>query len=92
MIEVIEVDQHSSTADQFNEWDFEQMKKVINGCSVNEVPKLSGGDAEAAQSIYGGNYEVKKVNKDDEPGWGMVWFKEGENGELKRYKYNFATK
>lgn len=35
MIEVIEVDQHSSTAKQFDTWNFEKMKKAIENCDEN---------------------------------------------------------
>lgn len=91
-ITIIEMDQHSSTADQIDEWDFETWKKVIDDTGDDTVPNLSGGDAEAAQAIHGGRYDVKEVSESDSPGWGMVWYREGEDGSMERYKHNFATK
>lgn len=91
VVEVISIDQHSSTADQVDEWDYETWKKVINGCGVDEVPSLSGGDAKAAQKIHGGSYSVKEVNEDDSPRWGFVWFVKDSDGSMKKYKTNYAT-
>lgn len=91
-VELIVLDQHSSTAEQVDEWDFETWKKVIQGADENEIPKLSGGDAEVPKALHSGVYEVRKVDENDEPDWGRVWFKKGSNGGLERYKTNYATK
>lgn len=86
------MDQHSSTADQVDEWDFETWRKVLEASGPDEVPKLSGGDAEAAQAIHGGQYRVKEVSEDDSPGWGYVWYQEADDGSMEVYKANYATK
>lgn len=90
-VEVIEVDQWSSTGD-ITEHSFEDVKACINACGPDEVPDIEGGDAEAAQAIFGGRYEVKEVDEDARPRKAMVWYVEGENGEMKQYKANYATK
>jgi hypothetical protein len=68
------------------------MKKAIENCEDNEIPKLSGGDAKVAQAIHGERYDIKMVKEDEEPGLGMVWYKKGSDGSLELYKHNYATK
>lgn len=89
---VVAMDQHSSTADQINDWSFDTWKKIIKQAGDNEVPKLTGGDAEAAQAIHGGQYTVKEVEESESPNWGKVWYEEAEDGSMKLYKHNYATK
>jgi len=89
--EVIEMDQWSSTGD-LDEWTFEQMKNTIENLKDGHAPAIEGGDAEAAQAIHGGSYAVKEVGGDDSPRTGRVWYVEGEDGGLERYKWNYATK
>lgn len=88
---VIEMDQWSSTGD-LEDWSFEQMVEAIETGPDNHVPAIKGGDAEAAQGIFGGDYSVKEVGEDDRPRKGLVWFVEGEDGGLERWKYNYATR
>lgn len=90
--QVIEIDQHSSTADQIEEWSYTDWIEVIESLDSDHVPRLSGGDAEAAQAIHGGHYEIKQVSDSESPPWGMVWYVEGEDGSMEIYEHNFATK
>lgn len=91
-ITIIKIDQHSATADQIDVWSFEQWRRAIEESGEGMVPKLTGGDAEAAQAIHGGSYEVKDVTESESPSWGSVWFREGDDGGMEQYKTNFATK
>jgi len=91
MIEVIKMDQWSSTGN-LDEWTYEQMKDTIENLKDGHAPAIEGGDAEAAQKIHGGRYAVAEVEDEETPPKGMVWYVEGDGGDLERYKTNFATK
>jgi len=88
---VIEMDQWSQTGD-IDKWTFEEWVGLIGNLKDGHAPKLEGGDAQAGQAIFGGDYAVKEVDEDDRPRLGLVWFIEGSGGELERWKANFATR
>jgi len=90
-VEIIEMDQWSSTGD-LDDWTYKQMKDAIEIGPDTHTPAIKGGDAEAAQAIFGGDYTVKTVSESDIPRKGLVWFTEGDNGGLVRWKHNVATR
>ncbi len=51
----------------------------------------TGGDAEAARAIFGGSVCVREVDEKAEPSLGDVWFREDEQGLLRRWKFNYDS-
>lgn len=85
-IEVLEVDQWSSTADNLREMslaDFKEGKGFDN---------LKGGDSEAIKSLRLGSYKIITVEEDWTPDIGDVWFREDpETGKLKYWKARYDS-
>lgn len=71
-VEVLEMDQWSATAKNLDELNFADFR------TLEGPKKLVGGDAKAAQAIFGGHYLFKKVSTapDVQPSIGRVWFQE----------------
>lgn len=79
-MKIIEVDQFTSTGN-IKEQKFSEV--TLSG--------ISGGDSEAAKSIFGGRFTVKEVLENDGPSIGYVWFKEGGDGFCEAYKFNYDS-
>lgn len=78
MIKILEVDQWSSTGDitkfTMSEWE-NNPQGTLN--------KISGGDAKAARSIFGGHVAILMVEESQLPSIGNVWFREMPNSDGK---------
>lgn len=88
--EIIELDQWSSTAD-LDDYTFERLKQAIESCDDGYVPKLEGGDSDAAVGMGIASFEVKEVEESDKPKKGFVWYRETEDGGIEMYKANTAS-
>lgn len=82
MMEIIEMDQWSSSADNVRELQFDSFRPA----------DLKGGDSEAAKVIFGGSFTFKSVKETDSPRIGNVWFiKDDVTGKLKFYKARYDS-
>lgn len=79
-MKVIEVDQWTSSGNM----------ETIPFDSVS-LEQITGGDSEAAKTIFGGHFEIKEISEGDSPTIGNVWFKKGTDGNCEFYKSNFDT-
>lgn len=80
MIDIIETDQWTASGNMED-----QVFKTVG------LDDVSGGDSEAAKSIFGGRFERKQVEETEAPPIGNVWYKESPDGKCEVYKYNFDT-
>lgn len=87
---VLEIDQWSQTGN-IEDFEFSELREIIESCEDDEVPNIEGGDAEAARALFGGRFDVKEVDPDEDPSKGYVWFTEGDDDEIEEYKHNYAT-
>lgn len=90
-IAVISVDQWTQTGN-INHFTFAELRDAIEADGVEALQSIEGGDAEAARAIFGGRIDVKTVDRDATPKKGMVWYVEDDDGELEKFKTNYATK
>ena len=79
-MKIIQVDQFTSTGN-IESLDFETV----------ELSAISGGDSQAAKAIFGGSFDIREVDDNDGPRIGYVWFKKGEDGKCKSYKFNYDS-
>lgn len=84
MIEVLEVDQWTSTGDLVK-FTWEQ---CISGQAKGRV---RGGDSEAAAAIFGGHFQLLKALPGARPPIGHVWYTRGEDGYPKLYATNYDS-
>lgn len=79
-MKVLEVDQWTSTGNV--------SEYTMNDFDINQI---DGGDAETALAIGIASFEIKEVSEDAHPKIGYVWFKEGKDGKLEKYKTNYDS-
>lgn len=83
MIEVLEVDQWTSTGN-IKEQSWDDLK-------AKGIDAVSGGDSEAARVIFGGDFRFKEVDERSSPGIARVWFIKGADGRPELYKYRYDS-
>lgn len=91
MVEVIAVDQWSSTG-EIETFDYGELVELIQSCGENEVPAIEGGDAGSARAMGISSFAVKEVPDDASPRKGEVWYRETDDGSVEKWKYNYATR
>lgn len=84
-MKVVELDQWSATGNVI-----ELPMRVFENAMLG-IQLLTGGDSEAAKAIFGGHVKVREVSESELPSKGYVWFKEGPNGLLERYRANYDS-
>lgn len=74
-VKVLEVDQWTSTGnvERFSFKDFDPRE-------------VGGGDSDAIRLIFVVKAQVKEVDENDEPPLARVWYREGAEGKLERWK------
>ena len=86
MIEVLEVDQWTSTGDlRTHDWD---------ALKASGISSVSGGDSGAAKAIFGGHFVFKEVCMKElarGPFIGHVWFKKGADGKPELWLTNYDS-
>lgn len=83
MIDVLEVDQWTSTGDvKLHLWD---------ALKASGLDAITGGDSRAARLIFGGRLRFYQVNPLLQPSIGSVWFTRGEDGYPKFYRANYDS-
>lgn len=86
MVKVVELDQWSATGN------ITQLRmSQLEGDPQLAIAQIKGGDSEAAKAIFGGYLRIREVSEEDRPSIGHVWFKEGPNGLLERYRANYDS-
>ena len=80
-IKILEVDQWTSIGKNITDFTFKNF----------EIGKVSGGDSEAIRRISGGHAIIKKVDENDNPSKGNVWFRAGKNGKLVCWRENYDS-
>lgn len=80
MIEIIEIDQWTSSGD-FTHIPFDDL----------DLDLIFGGDSAAAKAIFGGTFKRKNVMECDYPGIGNVWLIKDEQGFPKVWKTNYDS-
>lgn len=80
-IKVLEVDQWTSTGN-ITDYNFETF----------ELSKVTGGDSEAARTIFGGTAHVHEVFAKDCPSIGRVWYiEDSKTKKFTLYKSNYDS-
>ena len=79
-MKVLEVDQWTSTGNVSN--------YTMNDFDINQI---DGGDAKTVRALGIASFEIKEVSEDARPRIGYVWFKDGEDGKLEKYKANYDS-
>mgnify|MGYP003576547042 FL=1 len=84
MIEVLEVDQWTSTGDvKSHDWD---------ALKSQGIEAVNGGDSAAARVIFGGHFWFREVDPQYErPFIGRVWFRKGADGKPELWLTNYDS-
>lgn len=83
MIEVLEVDQWTSTGNiKALSWD---------DLKTAGIDAVSGGDSEASRVISGGTFFFRMVGEHQSPTIARVWFTKGPDGKPELYKFNYDS-
>ena len=79
-VQILETDQWTSTGD-------------VESYSLSDfvLENIHGGDADTIRAIGIASATVREVMEDQSPAIGCVWFKENEEGKLKKWKYNYDS-
>ena len=56
-----------------------------------DFEKVAGGDTKAIKDLGLARAKIKEVREHGEPDIGFVWFKEGPNGKLEKWKWCYDS-